>query len=426
MAKKKQEEVVENTTDKKVESTQGDDKIRIKKPKFSKSSNEVAKVDLRNVNKSEEEVITKEEENQKTEDAVQEQSTDEVSVRNESEVSEEVLKEDKQETDEKSTEQKEEKEVEETPVLEEIKDEEEQQVQEKTEELIEEVKEAVQEQKETGVELPENIQKVVDFMNDTGGSLEEYVRLNQDYSSLDDRQLLREFYKSTKPHLSSDEIDFLMEDSFSYEEDVDDEKDIKRKKLALKEQVASAKSHLDGLKSKYYEEIKAGSKLTSEQQKAVDFFNRYNKESDEKSKIAEKQKLTFNKKTNEVFSNEFKGFEYKVGDKRYRFNVKEANKVKETQSDINNFVRKFLNENNEMVDAKGYHKSLFTAMNSDAIANHFYEQGKADAIKESVARAKNIDMDPRQGHEGFVNAGGIKVRALTGENSTDFKFKIKK
>ena len=423
MAKKTKEEVVENATEEKVKSTQGDDKIKIKKPKFGKKSDEVIKVDLRKVNKSEEEVITKEEEKVEKEDAVQEQSTDEVSVRNESEVSEEVLKEDKQETDEKSTEQKEEKEVEETPVLEEIKDEEEQQVQEKTEELIEEVKEAVQEQKETGVELPENIQKVVDFMNDTGGSLEEYVRLNQDYSSLDDRQLLREFYKSTKPHLSSDEIDFLMEDSFSYEEDVDDEKDIKRKKLALKEQVASAKSHLDGLKSKYYEEIKAGSKLTSEQQKAVDFFNRYNKESGEKSKIAEKQKLTFNKKTNEVFSNEFKGFEYKVGDKRYRFNVKEANKVKETQSDINNFVRKFLNENNEMIDAKGYHKSLFTAMNSDAIANHFYEQGKADAIKESVARAKNIDMNPRQSH-GEINAGGVKVRVL-GDDSSDFKFKIK-
>ena len=426
MAKKTKEEVVENATEEKVKSTQGDDKIKIKKPKFGKKSDEVIKVDLRKVNKSEEEVITKEEEKVEKEDAVQEQSTDEVSVRNESEVSEEVLEKDKQETDEKSTEQKEEKEVEETPVLEEIKDEEEKQIQEKTEELVEEVKEAVEEQKETGVELPENIQKVVDFMNDTGGSLEEYVRLNQDYTSLDDKQLLREFYKSTKPHLSSDEIDFLMEDSFSYEEDIDDEKDIKRKKLALKEQVASAKSHLDGLKSKYYEEIKAGSKLTSEQQKAIDFFNRYNKESDEKSKIAERQKLTFNKKTNEVFSNEFKGFEYKVGDKRYRFNVKEADKIKETQSDINNFVRKFLNENNEMIDAKGYHKSLFTAMNSDAIANHFYEQGKADAIKESVARAKNIDMDPRQGQEGFVSAGGIKVRALTGDNSSDFKFKIKK
>ena len=423
MAKKKQEEVVENTIDEKVESTQGDDKIRIKKPKFSKNTDEVVKVDLREVNKSEEEVITKEEEKQETDDAVQKSETEELPVGNESTTSETVGEQDS-ESKVKQEEKEQVSKDEEISVLEEITEEE--VVEKKTEELIEEVKEAVEEQKEKGVELPENIQKVVDFMNDTGGSLEEYVRLNQDYTSLDDRQLLREFYMSTKPHLSSDEIDFLMEDSFSYEEDVDDEKDIKRKKLALKEQVASAKSHLDGLKSKYYEEIKAGSKLTSEQQKAVDFFNRYNKESDEKNKIAEKQKLTFNKKTNEVFSNEFKGFEYKVGDKRYRFNVKEADKVKQTQSDINNFVRKFLNENNEMVDAKGYHKSLFTAMNSDTIANHFYEQGKADAIKESVARAKNIDMNPRQGHEGFVNAGGIKVRALTGENSTDFKFKIKK
>tara|TARA_R100001509_G_C4873387_1_gene217609 strand:- start:408 stop:1700 length:1293 start_codon:yes stop_codon:yes gene_type:complete len=430
MAKKTKEEVVENTTEEKVESTEekvetkkSDDKIRIKKPKFSKNTDEVIKVDLRNVNKSEEEVITKEEEKVEKEDAVQESKTEELSVGDKSTTSETVGEQDSQSEDrQENKEQVPENEQE--SVLEEITEEE--VVEKKTEELIEEVKEAVEEQKETGVELPENIQKVVDFMNDTGGSLEEYVRLNQDYTSLDDRQLLREFYRSTKPHLSSDEIDFLMEDSFSYDEEVDEQRDIKRKKLALKEQVASAKSHLDGLKSKYYEEIKAGSKLTSEQQKAVDFFNRYNKESDEKSKIAERQKLTFNKKTNEVFSNEFKGFEYKVGDKRYRFNVKEADKVKQTQSDINNFVRKFLNENNEMVDAKGYHKSLFTAMNSDAIANHFYEQGKADAIKESVARAKNIDMNPRQGHEGFVDAGGIKVRALTGDNSSDFKFKIKK
>ncbi len=423
MAKKTKKEVVENTTEEKVESTQSDDKIKIKKPKFSKNTDEVTKVDLRNVNKSEEEVITKEEENQKTTDAVQESKTEELPVGNEPEVSEAVGEQNsKSEAKQKDKEQV--PKDEQNDVLEEITEEE--VVEQKTEELTEEVKEAVEEQKEKGVELPENIQKVVDFMNETGGTLEEYVRLNQDYSSLDEKQLLKEFYKSTKPHLSSDEVDFLMEDSFSYDEEIDEEREIKRKKLALKEQVASAKSHLDGLKSKYYEEIKAGSKLTSEQQKAVDFFNRYNKESDETSKLVEKQKLTFNKKTNEVFSNEFKGFEYKVGDKRYRFNVKEADKVKQTQSDINNFVRKFLNENNEMVDAKGYHKSLFTAMNSDTIANHFYEQGKADAIKESVARAKNIDMNPRQGHEGFVNAGGIKVRALTGDNSSDFKFKIKK
>jgi hypothetical protein len=235
--------------------------------------------------------------------------------------------------------------------------------------------------------------------------------------------LLREYYKQTKKHLNDDEISFLMEDQFSYDEEEDDDKEIRRKKLALKEQVANAKSHLDGQKSKYYEEIKAGSRLTPEQQKAVNFFNRYNKESEETKKQAEAQKSNFLKKTDSVFNDKFKGFEYSVGDKKYRFNVKNTNEVKQSQSDINNFVKKFLNEKNEMADAKGYHKSLFTAMNADAVAKHFYEQGKADAIKESIAKAKNVNMDPRQSHK-EIKGGGLKFRVL-GDDSSDFKFKIK-
>ena len=260
-------------------------------------------------------------------------------------------------------------------------------------------------------------------MEDTGGDITDYVRLNQDYTQFSDDAVLREYYRQTKKHLSEEEINFLMEDSFSYDEEEETEREIKRKKLALKEQVASARAHLDGQKSKYYEEIKAGSKLTPEQQKAVNFFNRYNKESEENQKVVEQQAKTFKLKTDNIFNKNFKGFEYNVGDKRYRFNVKNTNEVKETQSDINNFVKKFLNKNNEMEDAAGYHKSLFTAMNADAVAKHFYEQGRADALKQSVAKSKNVDMAPRQAF-GEVEAGGIKVRAL-GDNSNDFKFKIK-
>ena len=306
---------------------------------------------------------------------------------------------------------------EEQPTLEEITEEE---VEEQTEELAEEITEA----QESGKTLPENLQKVVDFMEETGGTLEDYVRLNQDFSSYDDITILREYYKQTKSHLTSDEINFLIEDSFSYDEDSDEEREILKKKIALKEQVANAKSHLDGQKSRYYEEVKAGSRLTPEQQKALDFFNRYNKESKQNEQIAKKQTDDFLNKTNKVFNDSFKGFEYKVGDKRYRFNVKNANEVKTTQSDINNFVKKFLNEKNEMSDAKGYHKSLFTAMNPDAIANHFYEQGKADALKESVAKAKNINMDPRQSFTND-NTSGPKFRVLGDDNAATFKFKIK-
>jgi len=305
---------------------------------------------------------------------------------------------------------------EEVPTLEEV-------TEEQVEEFKEEVADAIEEAQATGGELPENVKKLIDFMADTGGDLEDYVRLNRDVSSIDDQDALREYYRDTKPHLSSEEISFLMEDQFAYDETIDDERDIKRRKLARKEQVAEAKAYLDRQKSKYYEEIKAGSKLTPEQQKAVDFFNRYNKESEQTQKTVEKQKLVFNKKTQQVFNDEFKGFDYNVGDKTYRYSVKDAEQIKNTQSDINNFVGKFLDENNTMSDAKGYHKSLFTAMNADAVARHFYEQGKADALKETVAKSKNINMDPRQSHS-VVEAGGIKVRVL-GDDSNSFKFKMK-
>ena len=308
----------------------------------------------------------------------------------------------------------------ETPILEEIKEEE---VKEKVEKITEEAEEAIKENLETGKPLPENIQKLMDFMEETGGDLNDYVKLNQDYSKLDDQNLLHEYYKQTKPHLNNEEINFLMEDQFSYDEESDDEKDVRRKKLALKEQVANARAHLDGQKSKYYEDIKMGSKLTGEQQKAINFFNRYNTESKEAEKATKHSQSVFTQKTNEVFNNNFKGFEYNIGDKRFRFNVSDADSVKQTQSDITNFTKKFLDKNSTLKDAKGYHKSMFTAMNADAVANHFYEQGRTDALKDSIAKSKNINMDPRQSH-GVVEAGGIKVRVL-GDNSDDFKFKIK-
>tara|TARA_R100001082_G_scaffold73784_2_gene42493 strand:+ start:2819 stop:3973 length:1155 start_codon:yes stop_codon:yes gene_type:complete len=273
-------------------------------------------------------------------------------------------------------------------------------------------------------ELPENIQKVVDFMKDTGGDLQDYINLNQDYGKWESDELLRAYYKDTKPHLSDDEISFIMEDNFKYDETLDDEKDIKRKKLALKEQVASAKTHLDGIKSKYYEDIKMGSKLTSEQQEAIEFFSSYKEESEKIQQLSEEAKSIFLNKTDEIFNENFKGFEYKVGDKRYRFNVKDINQTKENQADINNFVKKFLNKDNLMEDAAGYHKGLFTAMNSDAIANHFYEQGKADALKESIAKSKNVNMDPRQELSNNINTSGISAKALNLES--DFQFKIKK
>ncbi len=394
------ENVVEEITQDQVEQTPVEETPQIDESKFKSAGDDsVIKVDLNKPPKPEE-------------NETKENNADDSGVVAESENAE-APQEQKEVQPESETQ-------EETAVLEEITED---STEEEVAEVEEKVEEAIAEAEATGKPLPENIQKLVDFMEETGGDLNDYVKLNQDYSKLDDQDLLYEYYRQTKPHLNAEEINFLMEDSFSYDEEIDEEKDIRRKKLALKEQVASAKSHLDGQKSRYYEEIKAGSKLTPEQQKAMDFFNRYNKESEETKKLTEKQTRTFLNKTNKVFNDKFKGFEYNVGDKKFRFKVNNANEVKETQSDINNFVKKFLNEKNEMSDAAGYHKSLYTAMNADAIAKHFYEQGKADAMKNSVAKAKNINMSPRQAHN-EIQAGGIKYKVL-GETSSDFKFKIK-
>jgi len=360
----------------------------------------VIKVDLAELNKPKE-------------DAVQEQETDAVDANKSAETSEEVVEEVPQQQESVQTEE---------PVLQEITDEE---VAEQVEDLQEDIQEAIAEQQDSGIELPENIQKVVEFMNDTGGSLEDYVKLNTDYSALNEAQLIKEYYETTKPHLDKEDIEILMED-FSYDEELDEERDIRKRKIAFKEEAAKAKQHLEKLKNNYYEEIKAGSKLNPEQQKAVEFFNRYNKEQEETTKLAENQKNVFLERTNKVFNNDFKGFDYQVGDKKYRFNVKNAEEIKTNQSDINNFVKKFLNEKNEISDAAGYHKSLFTAMNPDAVAKHFYEQGKADAIKDSMAKTKNVNMDPRGVHETITAPNGWTVRSVNGVDSSKLRVKIRK
>ncbi len=313
----------------------------------------------------------------------------------------------------------------EAPVIEEITEEKKVEEVEEVKEVIEEV---VEEAAATVKPLPENIQKLVDFIEETGGDMQDYVNLNRDVSKLDDSEALNEYYKIKKSHLSSSERSFLMEDMFGVDEELDDEKTIRKKKIALKEQVAEAKAFLDRQKSKYYDEIKAGSKLTTEQQEAINFYNKYNEDQEGQKKLSEKSKRTFLNKTDSFFGQSFKGFEYNVGDKRYRFNVKDVDKVKTTQSDLNNFVNKFVGEDKSTIeDAAGYHKSLYTAMNADAVAKHFYDQGKADAIKNQVAKDKNINLEPRKTH-GETNVGGVKYRVL-GQSSSELKnrsFKIRK
>jgi len=353
----------------------------------------------------------------KKNEPVQEQSTDEIPVRDESDASKEVSEENKQEETKKPTEEVKEEEV----VLEEVKEEDVQQevVEEKIEEPV------AQTQPEPQVVVPENLKDLVKFMEDTGGTLEDYTRLNADYSNIDDNALLLEYYKNTKPHLNMEEINFLIEDTFQFDEELDEPRDIKKKKLAFKEEIVKARKHLTGLKDQYYKEVKLGSKLTSEQKEAVEFYNKYKQEQTTNSEIQKQQLERFQKSTDSVFNNNFKGFDFNVGEKTYRYNIKDVQGVKEYQSDISNFVREFLDDKNMMQDAKGYHKALYAGKNIDKIVKHFYDQGKADAIRESSMSAKNIDMSPRTAAP-VVDAGGRKFRVLSGDDSSSLKFKIRK
>lgn len=297
-------------------------------------------------------------------------------------------------------------------------------IQEVTEEEVkQEVKQPeVKPVEQPAVDLPENVEKLVSFMKETGGTVEDYVRLNADYSNIDEKALLKEYYKKNKPHLDAEDVDLILED-FTWDTDVDEERDIRKKKLAFKEEVAKARTYLDSLKDKYYDEIKLRPGVTQEQQKAVDFFNRYNKQQEQ----AEQLHTQFKQSTQQLFSDQFKGFDFEVGGKKYKYNIQNRDAVAENQSNINNLIGKFLDADGSVVDPAGYHKAMYAAENVDRIATHFYEQGKADAVKDVVNKSKNLsDVKARQGNTGEVFIGGMKVKSISGADSTKLKIKTRK
>jgi len=268
--------------------------------------------------------------------------------------------------------------------------------------------------------LPEGVDSLVKFIKDTGGTVEDYVRLNADYTNIDENTLLKEYYKKTRSHLDNDEVDFLIEENFSYDEDLDESRDIKKKKLAKKEEIAKARKFLDTLKTEYYKEIKTRPTVTNEQKKAVEFFDRYSKNEEQRLK----DNKSFSERTKKMFTEDFKGFDFDLGEKKFRYGIKEPQKVAENQSEINNVLRKFLDKDGKVNDMKGYHKALYAATNADTIANHFYEQGKADAIKDVAKKSKNIQDGQRNSPESLT-VGGFKVKVVDGVDSSKLKIKTR-
>ena len=381
--------------------------FKVKKPSKPKNlgkTEDVTKIEIPSGQREVDQDVTKVE-IKTEEDAVQEQSTDAsndtVGQPEDSSDSEEVVEE------VRATDSNEESPI---SVIEEVSEEE-----VKPTEEVKEVKQEVVEQKP----LPENIEKLVSFMEETGGTVDDYVRLNADYSNVDNTTLIREYYKQTRPHLDYDDVSLLLED-FSYDEELDDEKEIRKKKIAFKEEVGKAKNFLEDLKGKYYDEIKLRPGVTQEQQKAIDFFNRYNEEQNTVKQMHD----DFVNRTNNFLTDDFKGFDFTVGDKKFRYGIKNPKQVADAQSDITNFIGKFLDKENKISDLSGYHKALYAARNADTLAQHFYEQGKADAVKDVMAKSKNISTEPRKTSSGEVFVNGLRVKAISGVDSS--KLKVKK
>ena len=393
---------------------EGDFKIKKRTPKKLTGNEDVIKVDL-----SKPPVEPKKEE---IKDAVQKPSTEKVDVHESSGDGKKVGERNAEE--QTSAEKAEEQIVEESPIqiIEDEKDNSEKGGVAGSDEAAAttpEQKEILQETK--AQELPEGVDKLIKFMEETGGDVQDYARLNADYSNVDNNTLLREYYKQNKPHLDAEDVDLLLED-FTWDEEIDEAKDIRKKKIAYKEEVAKAKNFLEQTKSKYYEEIKLRPGVTQEQQKAMDFFNRYTEEQKRNDAVRE----GFINTTKNYFSSDFKGFDFKLGDKKVRYGVKDPNSIAENQKDLTDFVGTFLDKNGQMKDPAGYHKAIYAARNADTMATHFYEQGRADAIKEQVAKTKNITTEPRQTAPGDVFVNGLKVKAISGLDSSKLKIKTKK
>ena len=354
------------------------------------------------------------------EDAIQEQETESVSVGDGAEDSPEV---DEQVREQDTKEEDEEEKVNDDSPLELINDEPEQEVHQEKKDIQEDVQQEIK-QEEPKVVLPENIEKLVKFMEETGGSVEDYVSLNRDISKMDNTTLLREYYKNTKPHLDADDVDFLFNKNFAYDEETDEPSEVKAKQLAFKEELYNAQNHFNTSREKYYADLKLRKQesVAPEYIEAMDYYNNSKQQSEEYNNLQKE----FIEKTNKVFNDNFKGFDFKVGENKYRFKVDNTEKVKQYQSDISNFINEFVGDDGAVADASGYHRALFAAKNADKIANHFYEQGRADAVREAAKQANNINMDPRADNSTIKTDQGDKIRVVSGNSSDKLRIKWNK
>ena len=245
--------------------------------------------------------------------------------------------------------------------------------------------------------LPDEVSKYLDFKKETGRGFEDFIKANKSYDNLEDDQILKEYYSLTESDLDSEDIQYLMEDKFGYDEEVDDDRDIKKKNISKKRELAIAKKYLSKLSETYKTPLESsGSSYSEEQLKEINAYKEYVQKAQTEVESNKRKSEYFQKKTDEVFNSEFKGFEFNIGDKNVIYSSGDANEIKSKQVNVQSFINQYLGEDGLVNDAQGWHKALNAAMNPDKLAQYFYEQGKADAIGDVSKKSKNINMSLRQ------------------------------
>jgi hypothetical protein len=281
-------------------------------------------------------------------------------------------------------------------------------------------------QKENTESLPEEVSKYLDFKKKTGRGFNDFVKVNKNYDEISDEQLLKEYYSLTESDLDNEDIQYLMNDKFGFDEDLDDEKDIKKKNIAKKREVSKAKKYLNDLKENYSVPLESsGSSIPKETLNELEKYKEFLNQSKTTQEANQRKNDYFLKQTDKVFDSEFKGFEFNVGDKKISYAYGDTLEMKAKQKDLNNFVKNYVGEDGLIKDASGWHRALSAAMNPEKFAQYFYEQGKADAIGDVSKKSKNINMNVRQTPQAIGDTG-FKARQVSDTSGRGLKIRSKK
>lgn len=282
------------------------------------------------------------------------------------------------------------------------------------------------EQRENNEELPEDVKGYFDYKKSTGRGIEDYVKLNRDFSSMDEDQLLSEYLLASGEATDSEDVEVLMDD-YSYDEDLDEERDIKKTKLAKKKAIAKAKNFFEEQKEMYKQPLESSTVgVSDEQMQEIEEYKRYLAEADTAQEEMKRKREWFTEKTDQVFQ-DFKGFDFKIGEDTFTFKPGETDRIKEQQMDYQGFVRKFIDKDTGMLsDAAGYHRALAVAMNPNKFASFFYEQGKSDATESVTRRMKNVDMTERKAPQVSNRKDGLQIKSISTPSSRGLKIKSKK